>query len=1193
MRPKKQKLPQKRKLKRHSVYIKEIEFVNFKSFGKKVKISFYNDFTTISGPNGSGKSNIIDGILFALGLTSSRTLRAEKLTDLIYNGEEAKRPDYAQVTIRFDNSDRKLPLELDEVEISRKIRRTKNGYYSYFYFNGRTVNLGEIHFQLAKAGVTPEGYNVVMQGDVTQIISMTSVERRKIIDEIAGVTEFEERKQKSLGELEVVRQQIERVDIILEEVRVQLEKLTEERDQALKYQALKAEKVNFEGYILLSKLKDARIELNNVDHEIARKGEHLEKVQALLNERTQEIQVLEETLEKMSLEIRKKGEDEQLQIKREIEEIKGEISRCIDSIELSESELEDADSRRRKAFIDIDSNKNKIRELEEKIEVENLRKDSISSELSERKKECILLHSRIAEVDTKFAVTRDELMATRRELESVKNERNELIRTEDRLLDTLRRRSSELREIETQILDAEAAVSNCDSDTLSVQYEIEKLSKNIEALIKDNNDIEGSHFRIKEDVRILESKLHSLQQEYAITEARIRASEQGGSYSKAVEMVIGAFMQEELFGIHGTIAQLGKVDRRYATALEIAAGNRMQAIVVDTDADAAEAIEYLKRRKGGRVTFLPLNKMKKSRHLENLSYENGLIGYAIDLLEFDPLFEPAFWYVFQDTLVMENLASARQFMGKARIVTLEGELLEKSGAMVGGFLSSKSGITFEAAEKDKLIELADEINSLDTSRTAAIIKQDNIENHLFELSRKIRDCEVTILRKEHQLEEIAGRGAKLAELLETKQTDLKAIENSRTELRVEMDNIIAEKSEKEKTTAEIEAHISELEAKLADSPLPEINKKLESVDQELKRLESRIWDIETNLNALKLEKEYVEQKIADAKELIGDLDEKKDLKLKKVDSLKVKIKEFKEKLDEKKTLELELSDKLIGLQTDRDNVNVKHSTVKRRVNVAAKALENARQQMFTLTATRNALLDQEKKFTEEVQRRGIRETYEVPNYETVYMRIQAIEEALKSLEPINMRAIDKYEEVELRLLNLQEKRDILSTERRQLLERIDQYEQLKRDSFMEAYTIINANFKDIFHELSEGMGELLLEDHANPFAGGMTLRAQPKEKTLQRIESMSGGEKSLTALAFIFAIQQYHPAPFYAFDEIDMFLDGWNVERVSKRIKSSGSKVQFIVVSLRKPMIQAASRTIGVTMQENNITSITGVKLNG
>lgn len=1175
------------------MYIKEIEFVNFKSFGKKVKIPFYNDFTTISGPNGSGKSNIIDGILFALGLTSSRTLRAEKLTDLIYNGDASKKPDFAQVTIRFDNSDHKLPLELDEIEVSRKVRRTKNGYYSYFYFNGKSVSLGEIHSQLEKAGITPEGYNVVMQGDVTQIISMTSVERRKIIDEIAGVAEFDERKQKALGELEVVKQQIERVDIILEEVRTQLGKLAGERDQALKYQALKAEKVKFEGYLLLSKLKDARAELQNVEKEITGKEEHLEKVQIVLNERTKELQALEETLEKLSVEIRKKGEDEQLQVKREIEETKGEISRCVDSIELSESELEEADSRRRKAFVEIDSTKGNVGELKEKIEAENLRKESISSELSERKTERMLLQSRIADVDAKFAATRDELMAARKKLEDAKNEKNELIRTEDRLLDTLRRKSLELREIENQIKDAEAAVATSDSDTLSVRYELEKLSENLESLIRDRDDIESSHFRIKEDIKKLENRLHSLQQEYTITETRVRASEQGRGYSRAVEMIIGAARQEDLFGINGTIAQLGRVERQYSTALEVAAGNRMQAIVVDTDADAAEAIEYLKRRKGGRATFLPLNKLREPRRLENLSYENGVIGYAIDLIQFDSGFEPAFWYVFQDTLVMENLESARRLMGKARMVTLEGELLEKSGAMVGGSISSKSGTSFAAAEKDKLLELAEKIRSLDESRNAAINKQDSIESHLFELSRKIRDCEATISRKESQLDEIAGREAKLAELLESKQADLKAIEESRTELGTEMDRVTAEKADKEKVVSELEEQISGLEAKLADSPLPEINKKIEFVDEELRRLDGRIRDTEATLNALKLEKEYAEQKIAEAKELIREIDEKKASRMEKVNSLKIKIKECEEKLEEKKAREIELSNELIGLQQEREKVQAEHNAVKRRVSISSTTLEKAKQQVLTLKATKNALLDQEKQFVEEILKRGIEETDEVPNYETVYMRIQAIDEALRRLEPVNMRAIDEYNEVELRLSDLQGKRDTLFTEREQLLERIDQYEHLKRDAFMEAYTSINANFKEIFHELSDGMGELLLDNPDDPFAGGMTLRAQPKEKTLQRIEAMSGGEKSLTALAFIFAIQQYRPAPFYAFDEIDMFLDGWNVERVSRRVKTSGSKVQFIVVSLRKPMIQAASRTIGVTMQENNLTSITGVKLNG
>ena len=805
----------------------------------------------------------------------------------------------------------------------------------------------------------------------------------------------------------------------------------------------------------------------------------------------------------------------------------------------------------------------------------------------------MLLQSKIADVDAKFAATRDELMAAKKNLENVKNEKNELIRAEDRLLDSLRRKSSELREIENQIRDAETAVATSDSDTLSVRYELEKLSENLESLIRDRDDIESSHFRIKEDIRKLESRLHSLQQEYTITEARVRASEQGGGYSRAVEMVIGAARQEDLFGIHGTIAQLGKVDRQYSTALEIAAGNRMQAIVVDTDAAASQAIEYLKRRKGGRATFLPLNKLREPRRLENLSYENGVIGYAIDLIEFDSDFEPAFWYVFQDTLVMENLASARRLMGRARMVTLEGELLEKSGAMVGGSISSKSGISFAAAEKDKLLELAEEIKSLDASRNAAISKQDSIESHLFELSRKIRDNEATISRKEHQLEEIAGRETKLAELLEAKQADLKAIEESKTELRAEMDRVIAEKADKEEVVSELEIQISGLEEKLADSPLPEINKKIEFVDEELRRLDSRIRDIEATQNALQLEKEYTEHKIIEAKELIRELDEKKASRLEKVNSLRIKIKEFEEKLEVKKAREFELSDELIGLQQERDKVQAEHSAVKRRVSIASTTLEKARQQVLTLTATKNALFDQEKQLVEEIHKRGLEETDEVPNYETVYMRIQAIDEALRRLEPVNMRAIDEYNEVELRLSDLQGKRDTLFTEREQLLERIDQYEQLKRDTFMEAYASINANFREIFYELSDGMGELLLENPEDPFAGGMTLRAQPKEKTLQRIEAMSGGEKSLTALAFIFAIQQYRPAPFYAFDEIDMFLDGWNVERVSRRVKASGSKVQFIVVSLRKPMIQAASRTIGVTMQENNLTSITGVKLNG
>nr|WP_318531556.1 AAA family ATPase [Methanohalophilus profundi] len=330
------------------MYIKKIEFLNFKSFGKKVKIPFFDDFTTISGPNGSGKSNIIDGILFVLGLSSSRTLRAEKLTDLIYNGEKSKNPDNAQVTIYFDNKDRELPVDNDEVVISRKVRSTDSGYYSYFYFNGKSVSLGDVHNYLAKARVTPEGYNVVMQGDVTRIITMTAGERRKIIDEIAGVAEFDNKKERALNELEVVRERIERADILIDEVDKQKEKLQGERDQAVKYQSLKEEKMKFEGFVLLSKLKDAKTELEGVGQEYDAQQEKLEEISSELKQKKDILEEREEELRLLNQRIQKMGEDEQIEVKRRIEEIRGEISGCSDRIEYAGQEIDEIDAARRR-----------------------------------------------------------------------------------------------------------------------------------------------------------------------------------------------------------------------------------------------------------------------------------------------------------------------------------------------------------------------------------------------------------------------------------------------------------------------------------------------------------------------------------------------------------------------------------------------------------------------------------------------------------------------------------------------------------------------------------------------------------------------------------------------------------------------------------------------------------------------------
>ncbi|MDG6244202.1 MAG: chromosome segregation protein SMC [Methanolobus sp.] len=1173
------------------MYIKELEFINFKSFGKKVKIPFFDGFTTISGPNGSGKSNIVDGILFVLGLSSSRTMRAEKLTDLIYNGESSKKPDFAQVTIRFDNTDREMPYDADEVTITRKIRETDSGYYSYFYFNGKAVSLTDVHNYLSKARVTPEGYNVVMQGDVTRIINMTPTERRKIIDEIAGVAEFDNKRDRALSELEIVRERVERVDIIIDEVGQQLGKLKAERDQALKYQSLKEEKMRFEGFVLLAKLKDAKTELCSVADDIVAKEDVVGNLEQELETRGSAVDKLEQELEAMTLNIQRMGEDEQIRVKKEIEGIRGEISRCNDTIELSDKESEELESRRRKVFVEIDEIKGRLEGLDQKISEESMRKESVLAEMSERKTERMLLQSRIADVDAKFAQTRDELSTLKSGLEAAKNEKNELMRQEDRILDSLRRKSAQARDIESEIADARSKAESSGSDTLSVQYDIEKLNEKIDSLTKDIDDLESNRSQLKAIVKEFEDDLRKYENDYARIEVRVRAAEDHSNYSKAVEMVMNEKKHHGLPGIYGTIAELGSVDQKYSNALGIAAGGRMQAVVVEDDEDAARAISFLKQRRGGRATFLPLNKMEPRRPYKDLSDRDGVIGYAMDLIDFDRKFEAAFWYVFRDTLIVDTLTNARRFMGGLRMVTLEGDVVEKSGAMVGGSQQQSSGLSFAASEKNKLVKIAEKITELDSKRSNAIKKLDQVEGHISQINREIHEHDKEISKKQMQIEEIAGRGERLGQLIDSKSRELEEIEGSRRELRVEMDETVSKKQEHEELVRSLDKDIGLLEEKLAGSEVPELNRQAEQLDEEIRRLDGRVRDIDSTLNALNLDRDYASSKIEENRELIVSMDEKKASFKQRVSDLKKRISEFEATLKEKQQRESELADELKELQQERTRLHDEHIAAKKEFEKIRLRFDESNRQMMALKATKDALDEQVTELKEEIIRRGIEETEEVPNYETVRTRITSIEKAMERLEPVNMRAIDEYTEVESRLDELVTRRDTLSTEREQILDRIMQYEKLKKDTFMETYEGINEPFREIFHELSDGIGELVLDNYDDPFAGGLTLKAQPKEKTLQRLEAMSGGEKSLTALSFVFAIQQYRPAPFYAFDEIDMFLDGANAAKVARRVKKAVANAQFIVVSLRKPMIEAAERTIGVAMQENNITSITGVKL--
>jgi chromosome segregation protein len=1168
------------------VHIKEVEFQNFKSFGKKVKIPFFDDFTTISGPNGSGKSNIVDGVLFALGLSNSRIMRAEKLTDLIFNNDNGRK-EFAQVTVRFDNTDREMPVDSNEVTITRKVRQTDSGYYSYYYFNEKAVSLGDIHNYLAKARITPEGYNVVMQGDVTNIIQMTVTERRKIIDEIAGVAEFDDKKDQAMNELDIVRERIERVDIILAEVADQLLRLKAERDQALKYQSLRDEKRKYEGYVLLARLKDAKNELDKITNEMAGKVARKEELQKYIEERKLEIQNVEVRLSDLNLLIVQKGEDEQIALKKEIESIRGEISRCTSTIELAENEINDIESQRRKAFLDIDETSGGIKLFNDKLTEETLRKDTIAGEINNRGTQLLIVKSKIAEVDTKFAGIRDKLSEAKLALETLKNEKNELMREEDRLLDAIRRKSSEARDKENEINESISRIQSTDFDTGSAKNRIIELTAKKQEIFKDSFDLEKNRAQIKSVIADLENSLRTFQQEYAKSEARIKMASEI-KYNEPVEAILRAKKNKELPGVYGTIAELGKVDQKYSVALEIAAGARMQSVVVDTDEDAARAIKYLKERRSGRVTFLPLNKMESIQKLSKAEKE-GIIDYAINLVNYDRKFESAFWYVFRDTIVSESLDTARRLMGNKRLVTLEGELLEKGGAMTGGTIRSK--LSFASGEEENLKKIAEQISEYEGRRKSAVGKFDRIEDHLTEIKTESANFDNEITKLQISLTEIESRGTRLVELMETRKKEIGEIEKERAEIKIKMDAIEEEKREKDAAVEVLLKDIGSIEEQLKGSEVPELNDKATKIEEEITRLDGRLRDIEAGLNAISLDIKYSQKKIEETKERLTGLDAKKTGHHEKISAQREMISTHEIQLEGKKLREKELGGELAELQAQRINVQKELSVLKDGFAEFERQQVDIERHMLALVSTKDALTEQIIKLDNEIASLGLNRDEEVPSSESISARIGALTRAMEKLEPVNMRAIDEYRDVEIRQNDLKSRRDTLFREREEIIARINKYDEMKKEAFMEAFNGVNMHFREVFAELSEGTGEIILEQPDEPFTGGMTIRAQPSEKTLQRLEAMSGGEKSLTALSLLFAIQQYRPAPFYVFDEIDMFLDGVNAERVAKRIQKSAANAQFIVVSLRKPMIEAAKRTIGVSMQENNISSITGIKL--
>ncbi|ELZ13788.1 chromosome segregation protein SMC [Halovivax asiaticus JCM 14624] len=1181
------------------MHIKALVLDNFKSFGRKTRIPFYEDFTVITGPNGSGKSNIIDAVLFALGLARTRGIRAEKLTDLIYNpgyddGERPASTREAEVEVILDNADRTLERsqvataagsddvgDCDEIRIRRRVKQTEDNYYSYYYLNGRSVNLTDIKDLLAQAGVTPEGYNVVMQGDVTEIINTTPHSRREIIDEIAGVAEFDAKKEDAFEELEVVEERIDEAQLRIEEKQTRLDQLEDERQTALRYRRLRREKAEYEGYLKASELEDKREERDDVDARVDDLEDELESLQRTLDEKQGTVVRLQEDLEDLNDEIEQKGEDEQLKIKGEIEEVKGEIARLEDKIETAEERIEAAEADRRDAFVQIDRKQERVDDLADEMRECKLEKASVTSEIQEREAEIESLETELENVDTEYDEVKAELAECKDAVEEAKTEKNDLQREQDRLLDEARRRSNQIAELESSIEETEELLPELEDERSELERELDKAETNRENIDSVVTDLKRERFSLQDDVDELEDELQAKQQEYAELEAK--AGESGdSSFGRAVTTILNTGFD----GVHGAVAQLGSVDGAYATACETAAGGRLANVVVDDDGVGQRCIDHLKSKNAGRATFLPMTEMY-SRSLPSAPSDPGVVDFAYNLVDFDDQYDGIFSYVLGDTLVVEDIETARSYMGDYRMVTLDGDLVEKSGAMTGGSRKG-SRYSFSTDGRGKLERVATQITELQDQRDDLRDELRDVESRLDDARDRQTDAADEVRSIENEIEKLDEQRDRLEAEIESDEAELADLEAEREEVDEEMTDISTQIEAKQDEIDEIEGTIADLEAELADSKIPELTGQIEDLEAEIDERTERIDELDSKLNELELEKSYAEEAIDDLHDEIEAAQNQKADYEERIETFEDEIDSQEAVLEEKRAAVAQLEDELAelkeertGLRDDLDEARQERDEVQDEVNDIEADLSNARERLDALEWEIDSL-------EEEV---GEYDPEEVPDHDTVVEMVDLLETDMEALEPVNMLAIDEYAEVRDELDELEANRETLVEEAEGIRERIERYESLKKETFMEAYESINEQFTEIFEQLSEGTGSLHLENEEDPFDGGLTMKAQPGDKPIQRLDAMSGGEKSLTALAFIFAIQRHNPAPFYALDEVDAFLDAVNAERVGRMVDELAGDAQFVVVSHRQAMLDRSERAIGVTMQQDNVSAVTGIDL--
>ncbi len=1191
------------------MFVKRLELTNFKSFGGTTQVPILPGFTVISGPNGSGKSNLLDALLFCLGLAGSKGMRAERLPDLVNQAQAGRgRTVEASVTVTFDLSDdldllketdmdgnvtQEIFLENNEWNVTRKLRVTQQGTYtSNYYINGESCTLTDLHEQLNRLRVYPEGYNVVLQGDVTRIISMNPRERREIIDELAGVASFDRKIVQAREKLDAVKDREDKYRIVERELIDQRDRLSQDRTKAEKYKKLRAEMQSKEQWEAVFKFQASQKQTEKLTAQITRSETEIKTLTQQLETAEVQIRQTGAELDELNARVRALGEAEQIALQSQLATREAELrqlDRATQDLNNSSTETQAALARIQAEVADNTARLNSAIAAQSQLETQDLKPAQAARAAAQEKLEIARAEasqsaaSAEAWVQEQTALRHqiDTILAT---LEPQRTEQAKLLERSTQLEKQIEEQTRSHATLQAQLQQHTAEREKLVTSLASATQDVQVLAQEIGAIDQELQIQKETQIRLQNEQKEKQRKLDKLEaQKHAIQEAQ-------GTF--ATQVILGL----EMSGVHGLVAQLGQVNSKYQLALEIAAGARLGHLVVDDDSIAAAAIEILKKQRAGRATFLPLNKIRAPQipDAAKLKTLNGCLGYAIDLIDCDEQYWDVFAYVFGSTVVVESLDRARQNMGKFRMVTLDGELLESSGAMTGGSVG-KSTLHFgsgQARESSDVLELRERLSQIDTilfrcedAIAKGTIAHQNKTKQLIDARQKHREFELTAKQLNQDIERLTGQTQILTSQITQQRSES---ETSRSRLQV----LSQEVPQQETQVTALRSALEQLEQSQNHSEWQGIQSGIRQLETELQTCDQALRSIEQQLIDHSNQKLRAEERIEQGNLRLQELRDQQTAALHQVATIEAQKLEINTALTALRASLVEL-DKTLGeergkrdaldrtlrdLQTTRQQADWQMGKTHEALVIQRQELETVREQ----------LLQQEQELPDPLPEIPEDATRDLP---ALQHEIRSLQRRLQAMEPVNMMALEEYDRTQERLQELTDKLGTLEEERTELLLRIENFTTLRVRAFREAYDVVDENFQEIFATLSDGDGRLQLEDQQDPFNGGLNLIAHPKGKQVLRLASMSGGEKSLTALSFIFALQRYRPSPFYAFDEVDMFLDGANVEKLARMIKHQATLAQFIVVSLRRPMIESAQRTIGVTQARGAHTQVLGIQL--